>query len=274
METIAGIRSKNYQLWYHRQWTVLRTKDISHEFEFMNKILATEPKHYHAWAYRQWFLNHFGGWNKEMDFVNDQIKLDPFNNSAWNQRWQVLVHLTIDQSTKTPVERTPVSQPELSPQRNTETQVQSDSSVPPILPLEALLTRRVGLLCDRDTVVRELQYAMSFIARAQTPEERNNESIWNYIRGFFHECGAGYKYAEFPEVAAFAEETALVSPMCRCAIGLLVDICEQQNTVASLSEAQEVCSTPVSFSSSLLPVLHNSRKWSRPHQEKLLAQPP
>ncbi|OZJ05495.1 hypothetical protein BZG36_01897 [Bifiguratus adelaidae] len=91
IDEIAEEKSKNYQVWHHRQVIVEKAKDPSREFAFINNILEEDAKNYHAWSYRQWLLQTFSlSWSDELQYTDDLIILDIRNNSAWNHRFFVL----------------------------------------------------------------------------------------------------------------------------------------------------------------------------------------
>ncbi|KAH7815291.1 putative farnesyltransferase alpha subunit [Monocercomonoides exilis] len=236
IEKVCMTGTKNYQLWFHRQWTVMRTKFTENELKFTEEIISQDAKHYHAWAYRQWFLDHYGGWDGEFEYTYKLIQEDPFNNSAWNQRFQALMHIT-PSSSKTNKAEIP----------SQDSSAGCTSSATPSSPDEKAATgllvsnRRIGLLNDISRVKEEIAFAASIIISQKSKALQNNESAWNFIRGFFTRCGAGYKYAEIPEATRFAEAVAVKNPMCRCAVGILVDACVEKNTVNSLLEAKEYC---------------------------------
>ncbi|KAK2956234.1 putative Protein farnesyltransferase/geranylgeranyltransferase type-1 subunit alpha [Blattamonas nauphoetae] len=199
--------SKNYQLWFHRQWTVEKTKDTSHEFPIIDGVLQKDAKHFHAWAHRIWMLEQYGGWEQELDYSKRLITEDPFNNSAWNHRFQALSRVSPTDPSLQPVSSSP---------------------------------RRTGLLLDVNVVKSEIEFASTFL---KAPEGYWNEAIWNYLRGFYSKTGASYTHEEIPETSILAESIACDHPdNAREAVALLVDVLCEKNQPEHYSEAIQYCS--------------------------------
>ena len=92
VERVAEMNPKNYQLWYHRQAVVRRTRDVAAELAFCEQCVHFDSKNYHAWAHRQWLLDTFADadmWAAELAYVDGLLACDVRNNSAWNQRFFV-----------------------------------------------------------------------------------------------------------------------------------------------------------------------------------------
>lgn len=88
--SVAADSPKNYQLWYHRQAIVERSRDPSQELAFTATVLAEDAKNYHCWAHRQWVIREFDLFADELGYVEQLLDEDFRNNSAWNQRYFVV----------------------------------------------------------------------------------------------------------------------------------------------------------------------------------------
>jgi protein farnesyltransferase/geranylgeranyltransferase type-1 subunit alpha len=103
LNRVALRRSKNYQIWQHRQNIV---NDLSElplgEVDFLATVLGNDAKNYHVWSYRQWLVQRFDLWPptqttdlssstpSELSFTETLLEEDVYNNSAWNHRFFVL----------------------------------------------------------------------------------------------------------------------------------------------------------------------------------------
>ncbi|KAJ2965019.1 hypothetical protein NQZ79_g53 [Umbelopsis isabellina] len=90
IDELAEDKSKNYQIWHHRQVVVEKLGDGSREIPFINQIIEEGSKNYHAWSYRQWVIQKFDLWQDELAYVEDALRIDVRNNSAWNHRYFVV----------------------------------------------------------------------------------------------------------------------------------------------------------------------------------------
>ena len=102
---VAEMNPKNYQLWYHRQAVVRRTKDVETELAFCRECVRYDSKNYHSWAHRQWVLEQFADekmWAAEREYVEHLLSEDVRNNSAWNQRFFVIKKTLKEGTTKIP----------------------------------------------------------------------------------------------------------------------------------------------------------------------------
>ena len=78
---------KNYQVWGHRQFLVLRTQNYLEELKFTDEMLEDDNKNYHCWSHRVWICEHFNCWINEIDYTSKMIENDVRNNSAWSHRF-------------------------------------------------------------------------------------------------------------------------------------------------------------------------------------------
>jgi protein farnesyltransferase/geranylgeranyltransferase type-1 subunit alpha len=169
---IATGGSKNYQLWYQRQWVweqrialltaafspsptdvserLERAKQVTNEeLRFTAQVIGEEGKHYHAWAHRQYVLHrraHCSDWDAELSYADTIIGADVRNNSGWNHRWFSVTHKYAI------TEHTP------------EAGLPADVTTSTLLPI--------------DIILAELSYAFECLRHA-----KKNESVWNYVRG-------------------------------------------------------------------------------------------
>ncbi|KAI8581566.1 hypothetical protein K450DRAFT_231939 [Umbelopsis ramanniana AG] len=90
IDVLAEEKSKNYQIWHHRQVVVEKLGNGSREIAFINKAIEDDSKNYHAWSYRQWVVQAFNLWDNELSYVEDNLRIDIRNNSAWNHRYFVV----------------------------------------------------------------------------------------------------------------------------------------------------------------------------------------
>ncbi|GAB5586626.1 CAAX geranylgeranyltransferase alpha subunit [Umbelopsis nana] len=90
IDDLAEDKSKNYQIWHHRQVVVEKLANGDREISFINSVIEDESKNYHAWSYRQWVIQKFNLWSGELDYVEDTLRVDIRNNSAWNHRFFVV----------------------------------------------------------------------------------------------------------------------------------------------------------------------------------------
>ncbi|KAA6371532.1 MAG: putative Protein farnesyltransferase/geranylgeranyltransferase type-1 subunit alpha [Streblomastix strix] len=262
---------KNYQLWFHRQWLVQKTGITNNELEFTKNAIEGDNKHYHAWSYRQWFLNWFGGWEGELNFTLVLLIKDPMNNSAWNQRWQAIAHINHDKSKDEHVEQQKQEEEGEEEIQQHSDQIRAKGRTGLLLDID-IVKAELALSCavidleaaksveDINKIIEGFTYQQQLIqsplikstTNSSTTEDMSqpgfssilvshkNEAAWNYLRGFFTLCGAGYKYADFPFIARFAEEVALRDVRCADAVGILIDACEELGTENSVEEAKEV----------------------------------
>ena len=104
-DAVAIRRSKNYQVWQHRQTIVSWLSELPDgELDFLSRVLEKDAKNYHVWSYRQWLVKQFGLWagdegedgagaaagQAELAYAERMIEQDVRNNSAWNHRYFVL----------------------------------------------------------------------------------------------------------------------------------------------------------------------------------------
>lgn len=47
---------KNYQIWHHRKWCVVKTRQFVKELPKLDHLLDLDAKNYHLWGYRYAYL--------------------------------------------------------------------------------------------------------------------------------------------------------------------------------------------------------------------------
>ena len=137
---------------YHRQKIVEWLGDGSEELLQTEAVLQEDGKNYHAWQHRQWAIQTFKLWENELEFVDSLLMKDLRNNSAWNQRYFVISSTT----------------------GWTEEVIKDE--------MKLVKAARVCTFCISVCqlwYVAWARYAIKFIRKAP-----NNESSWNYLRGW------------------------------------------------------------------------------------------
>lgn len=87
---------KSYTLWYHRQWLLLQSQNITEimarELALCDYMLKKDNRNFHVWNYRSWVVGLDGtqSLNEEMEFTKSMICRDFSNFSAWHYRTKVV----------------------------------------------------------------------------------------------------------------------------------------------------------------------------------------
>lgn len=152
---------KNYQIWHHRQVLMSSRENFptlpSGELDFLMEMFKQDAKNYHVWTYRHWLVRHFRLWDepREIQDVDFLLAQDLRNNSAWNHRFML----------------------RFGPRSDEPDAGMPNSTAPP--PEKGRLA-----VVDEDLVDAELEYAKAKLIRA--PE---NRSPWAYARGALRAAG-------------------------------------------------------------------------------------
>ncbi|KAE8320358.1 hypothetical protein BDV41DRAFT_10600 [Aspergillus transmontanensis] len=152
---------KNYQIWHHRQVLMSSRENFPtlppKELDFLMEMFKQDAKNYHVWTYRHWLVRHFRLWDepREIQDVDLLLSQDVRNNSAWNHRFMLRFGPRSDE----PDGGTP------------------NSTAPP--PEKGRLA-----VVDEDLVDAELEYAKAKVIKA--PE---NRSPWGFARGVLRASG-------------------------------------------------------------------------------------
>jgi len=80
---------KNYHVWAHRQWVLVRFNLFANELKFVDELLDTDIRNNSAWNQRHFAVEHISGFTKdviakEIEYCAGRIKQIPNNDSAWN----------------------------------------------------------------------------------------------------------------------------------------------------------------------------------------------
>jgi Protein prenyltransferase alpha subunit repeat len=87
---------KSYTLWFHRQWVLQQSQNITEiiqrELMLCDYMLKKDNRNFHVWNYRSWVVELEGNQslNEELEFTKTMICRDFSNFSAWHYRTKVL----------------------------------------------------------------------------------------------------------------------------------------------------------------------------------------
>ncbi|KAE8160250.1 hypothetical protein BDV40DRAFT_271005 [Aspergillus tamarii] len=152
---------KNYQIWHHRQVLMSSRENFPtlppKELDFLMEMFKQDAKNYHVWTYRHWLVRHFELWDepREIQDIDLLLSQDVRNNSAWNHRFML----------------------RFGPRSDEPDGGMPNSTAPP--PEKGRLA-----VVDEDLVDAELEYAKAKVIKA--PE---NRSPWGYARGVLRASG-------------------------------------------------------------------------------------
>ena len=89
---LAITTPKNFQLWHHRRDVLLTLAPDAvappfDEIGLCSTILEKDAKNYHVWSHRKWCVMKYSAlYEGEMAYTGALIQEDVYNNSAWNYR--------------------------------------------------------------------------------------------------------------------------------------------------------------------------------------------
>ncbi|KAE8383027.1 hypothetical protein BDV26DRAFT_196778 [Aspergillus bertholletiae] len=152
---------KNYQIWHHRQVLMSSRESFPtlppKELDFLMQMFDQDAKNYHVWTYRHWLVRHFRLWDepREIQDIDLLLSQDVRNNSAWNHRFML----------------------RFGPRSDEPDGGMPNSTAPP--PEKGRLA-----VVDEDLVDAELEYTKTKVIKA--PE---NRSPWGYARGVLRASG-------------------------------------------------------------------------------------
>ena len=221
----------NYTAWYYRRIVLFGLleqtgRDLSLEVDYMNEMTEKNEKNYQMWYHRQAILEKYRIVDGELDMISKMIDQDSKNYHAWAHRQWVVKEFNLWSG-----ELDYIGELLSRDLRNNSAWNH-----------RFFVLRHTRDVTSEEVRREEIEFAFSYIHKAP-----NNESPWNYVKGF-----ANLR----PEVSSIYE---LLERKCREVLQrtsinahahyVLLDCLVRSNEVDVLNEALSVCDSLVQYDS-------------------------
>eukprot|EP01094_Clydonella_sp_ATCC50884_P024883 TRINITY_DN636_c0_g1_i2.p1 TRINITY_DN636_c0_g1~~TRINITY_DN636_c0_g1_i2.p1 ORF type:complete len:345 (+),score=99.78 TRINITY_DN636_c0_g1_i2:94-1035(+) len=223
-ERVIDGNAANYTAWYYRAKCLEDLgKDPREELKFVEELAFDNAKNYQVWHHRRLMVERLGDaadGAAELQFTTEILDADDDskNYHAWAHRQWVLKRFKLWEGELEYIEQLLAKDQRNNSAWNQRYFVVSNTS------------RREDGSFDRAVVEREIEFAFKYIARSP-----NNQSPWNYLRGFMKPLTA------FPSIVERCEEMSKKYILCAHVFSLLVDVYESEGTAESLQKGIDTC---------------------------------
>jgi len=154
----------NYTAWYYRRVVLFGlNKDLTEEVTYMNEMTEKNEKNYQMWYHRQAILEKYRNPEGELDIISRMISQDSKNYHAWAHRQWVVKEFNLWEGELDYVNEL----------------LKLDLRNNSAWNHRFYVLRHTKDITSEQVRREEIEYAFSYIHRAP-----NNESPWNYAKGF------------------------------------------------------------------------------------------
>ncbi|CAM9456047.1 unnamed protein product, partial [Chrysoparadoxa australica] len=211
----------HYTVWHIRRACLqaLRGKFLEGELDFVSESADHSPKNYQVWYHRRLVVEMLGEPSKELGFVAHVLSSDAKNYHAWAHRQWCIAKYDLWSEELAYINYMLTQDLRNNSAWNHRWFVVHQLDARGIKPL------------TKEVIAEEVTYAMDFIRKAI-----NNESPWNYMRGYL--AAGGETYTDYPMVKRGCEE--MLKTNCIFLQNTLAEVYEAENSEESLNAALEL----------------------------------
>jgi len=216
---VIDLNPANYTAWTFRRRCLYELNcDLRKELEYVQQMAGPNPKNYQIWYHRRAIVEKMGNADLEDQFVRGVLEVDAKNYHAWAHRqWCMATFNLFDGELEFITELL-------------DKDVRNNSA----WNQRWFTVHQSGTPVTDEIIVRELEYALSYVECAI-----DNESPWNYIRGYFRKRS----FKDFPFVKAkcleWKESIGGASPQLH---SFLLEVYRKEGSEDAKNKALEICS--------------------------------